>query len=71
MEQVQQIIETALARKYPHNPLYVTFSGQKEHMETAKAYLEPRGIPTFQLIEEPFEVLDILCRCQKALHRPM
>ena len=60
----------ALAEKYPHKPLYLTFSGQKEHMETAKAYLEPRGIPTFQMIEEPFEVLDILCRCQKALSRP-
>ena len=61
----------ALAEKYPHKPLYLTFSGQKEHMETAKAYLEPRGIPTFQMIEEPFEVLDILCRCGKALNRPL
>ncbi len=60
-----------LARKYPDKPLYITFSGQKEHMETAKAYLEPRGIPTFHLIEEAFEVLDILCRCQKGLNRPV
>jgi len=58
-----------LARKYPHKPLYITFSGQKKHMEKAKAYLEPEGIPTFQMIEEPFEVLEILCRCAKALNR--
>lgn len=59
-----------LARKYPQKPLYVTFSGQKKHMDRAKAYLEPRGVPTFPLIEEPFEVLSILCRCRDTMHRP-
>ena len=59
-----------LARKYPEKPLYVTFTGQKEHMDKAKAYLEPRGVPTFPLIEDPFEVLDIVCRCGEALRRP-
>jgi hypothetical protein len=38
-------------------------------MDAAKAYLEPRGVPTFPLIEEPFEVLSILARCRKALDR--
>ena len=56
-----------LARRYPSKPLYVTFSGQKQHMEAAKAYLEPRGVPTFPLIEEPFEVLSILSRCRRAM----
>lgn len=58
-----------LAEKYPEKPLYITFSGQKEHMESAKNYLEPRGIPTFQLIEEAFEVLDILYRCGASLQK--
>jgi acyl-CoA synthetase (NDP forming) len=59
-----------LAHKYPEKPIYVTFSGEKKHMEAAKAFLEPRGVPTFQLIEEPFEVLSILARCRQAMERP-
>ena len=59
-----------LAHKYPEKPIYVTFSGEKKHMEAAKAFLEPRGVPTFPLIEEPFEVLSILARCRKAMERP-
>jgi len=59
-----------LANSYPEKLLYVTFSGMKKHMEAAKAFLEPRGVPTFPLIEEPFEVLSILSRCRKAMERP-
>ena len=59
-----------LAGKYPEKPIYVTFSGEKKHMEAAKAFLEPRGVPTFPLIEEPFEVLSILARCRQAMERP-
>ncbi|MBW2370057.1 MAG: CoA-binding protein [Deltaproteobacteria bacterium] len=58
-----------LAKKYPEKPHYITFSGQKKHMDNAKDYLEPRGIPTFPLIEQPFEVLSILVRCRKAMVR--
>ena len=58
-----------LARRYPEKPIYVTFSGEKKHMEAAKAFLEPRGVPTFPLIEEPVEVLSILSRCRKAMQR--
>lgn len=58
-----------LAKRYPAKPLYVTFSGQKKHMDAAKAYLEPRGVPTFPLIEQPFEVLSILARCRNAMQR--
>ena len=32
---------TELAGRYPDKPLYVTFSGQKKHMDDAKAFLEP------------------------------
>jgi acyl-CoA synthetase (NDP forming) len=59
-----------VAKRYPDKPLYVTFSAQKKHMEAAKAFLEPRGVPTFPLIEEPFEVLSILARCRRAMERP-
>jgi len=59
-----------LRDKYPEKPIYVTFSAEKKHMEGAKAYLEPRGVPTFFFIEEPFEVLSILARCRKAMERP-
>ena len=58
-----------LARRFPEKPLYVTFSAQKKHMDAAKAFLEPRGVPTFPLIEEPFEVLSILARCRQAMNR--
>lgn len=58
-----------LARKYADKPIYVTFSAQKKHMVDAKAFLEPRGVPTFPLIEEPFEVLSILYRCRRLMER--
>ncbi len=58
-----------LACKYREKPVYVTFSGDKECMETAKAFLETKGVPTFPLIEEPFEILSILVQCRKALYR--
>ncbi|MEW6486341.1 MAG: acetate--CoA ligase family protein [Thermodesulfobacteriota bacterium] len=59
-----------VARRYPDKPFYVTFSAQKKHMDAAKAFLEPKGVPTFPLIEEPFEVLSILARCRQAMERP-
>lgn len=59
-----------LAQKYPDKPIYVTFSADKKYMEQSKAFLEPRGVPTFPMIEEPFEVLSILARCRRALERP-
>ncbi len=58
-----------LAKRYPEKPLYVTFSAEKKYMDAAKAFLEPRGVPTFPLIEEPFEVLSILARCRQAMER--
>ena len=58
-----------LAKKYPEKPLYVTFSAERENMAMAKAFLEPRGVPTFAMIEEPFEILSILNRCREAMQR--
>jgi acyl-CoA synthetase (NDP forming) len=59
-----------LAAKYPEKPIYVTFSGEKKHFDAAKAFLEPKGVPTYPLIEQPFEVLSILARCRQAMERP-
>jgi acyl-CoA synthetase (NDP forming) len=59
-----------LARKYPEKPICVTFSGERRHMEAGKAFLEPRGVPTFPLIEEPFEILSILARCRQGMELP-
>lgn len=59
-----------IAGQYPDKPVYVTFSGDAHHMAEAKAFLEPRGVPTFRLVEEPFEVLSILARCTQAMNRP-
>jgi acyl-CoA synthetase (NDP forming) len=56
-----------LKHRHPEKTIFVTFSGQKKHMDAAKAYLEPRGVPTFNFIEEPFEVLSILAQCRRAL----
>jgi acetyltransferase len=56
-----------LSCRHPDKPLYVSFSGDHDCNEAAKAYLEPRGVPTFPLIEDPFKVLDILVRCRRAL----
>jgi acetate---CoA ligase (ADP-forming) len=59
-----------LARKYPEKPVMVTFSAEKRYMEECKDYLEPRGIPTFAEIEEPFEILSILSKSHRAMNRP-
>jgi acyl-CoA synthetase (NDP forming) len=59
-----------LKDRHPEKPIYITFSGQEKHMQAAKDYLEPRGVPTFKFIEEPFEVLDILAHCQHLMSRP-
>jgi acetate---CoA ligase (ADP-forming) len=58
-----------MAHKYPDKPLYVSFTGIKERMEEAKAFLEPRGIPTYPFIEQPFEVLSILNKARKSMER--
>lgn len=59
-----------LAGRYPEKPIYVTFSADKKHMDAAKAFLEPKGVPTFPLIEDPLEVLNILAQCRRAMERP-
>jgi acyl-CoA synthetase (NDP forming) len=59
-----------LKDRHREKPIFVTFSGQEKHMQAAKDYLEPRGVPTFKFIEEPFEILDILAQCRHLMARP-
>lgn len=58
-----------LVKKYPEKPVLVGFSAEKECIEECKAFLEPRGVPTFLDVEQPFEALSILVRCSRAMRR--
>jgi len=58
-----------LANRYKDKPLLVTFSGEEYYMRECKAYLEPKGVPTFTEIEAPFRVLSILLRCKRVMDR--
>ncbi len=55
------------SKKYPSKPVYATFMGEHKHNVAAKEYLEPRGIPCYMQVEEPFEVLSILAECRKSM----
>ena len=56
-------------RKFPQKPILVSFSAAKDCEEDCKAFLEPRGVPTFPEIEQPFEALSILFQCRQAMNR--
>ncbi len=58
-----------LSAKYPHKSIYVSFTGDKKSYEQARAFLEERSIPVFVPLEDVFETLEVLCRCQEALSR--
>ena len=58
-----------LAKKYRDKPILVSFTGEEHFMRECKAYLEPRGVPTFATIEDPFHALSVLSRCRKAMDR--
>jgi acyl-CoA synthetase (NDP forming) len=54
-----------LSAKYPHKPIYVSFTGDRPAYDQARTYLEERSIPVFFPVEDIFEVLPILCRCRE------
>jgi acetyltransferase len=58
------------ARQFPDKPIYISFSGDEGSNAEAKAFLEPKGVPTFPRIEDPFKVLDILVRARAAMDQP-
>ena len=58
-----------LSRRFPEKPIYVSCSGQRKHMQAAKAFLEPRGVPTFWFAEEAFEALNLAVQCREAMEQ--
>jgi acetyltransferase len=58
-----------LSSHYPDKPIYVSFTGDKQRYEQAKAFLEQHSIPVFVPLEDVFETLEVLCRCREALNR--
>ena len=54
-------------KRHPDKPIYISFSGDEGSNAAAKVFLEPKGVPTFPRIEDPFKVLDILVRCRESL----
>jgi len=58
-----------LARRFSDKPIYLSCSGQKKHMEAAKAFLEPKGVPMFWFAEEALEALNFAVQCREAMER--
>ena len=58
-----------LAARHPAKPVLVSFTGDRDCMEECRDFLEPRGVPTFMEIEQPFQALSILVRCAAARSR--
>ena len=56
-----------LSAKYPHKPVYVSFTGDKPSFDAARAYLEKNSIPVFFPPEDVFEILPLLCRCRESI----
>ncbi|NWF57247.1 MAG: CoA-binding protein, partial [Syntrophaceae bacterium] len=54
-----------LSAKYPHKPIYASFTGDKPSFDAARDFLEKRSIPVFFPVEDVFEILPILCRSKK------
>ena len=57
-----------LSSCYPQKPIYVSFTGDRQSFEQARAFLEQRSIPVFSPMEEVSETVEILCRCREALN---
>jgi acyl-CoA synthetase (NDP forming) len=56
-----------LSSQYPHKPIYVSFTGDKQSIDQARAYLEQRSVPVFISLEDALETLQVLCRCREAM----
>jgi acyl-CoA synthetase (NDP forming) len=58
-----------LSSQYPHKPIYVSFTGDKQSIDQARTFLEQRAIPVFIPLEDALETLQVLCRCREAMNR--
>ena len=60
-----------LAEHHAEKPALVSSTGDKACMDACRDFLEPRGVPTFMQIEEPFHALSLLCRCAEVRRRAL
>ena len=58
-----------LSARFPHKPVYASFTGDKASFDRARDFLEKRSIPVFVPLEDIFETLQVLCRCREAMGR--
>ena len=58
------------SRKYPHKPIYVSFTGDRPSYDAARDYLENHSVPVFASVEDIFEILPLLCRCREFISAP-
>ncbi len=58
-----------IAERHPRKPVLVSFTGDKSCLDECREFLEPRGVPTFMQVEEPFHALSILARCAELRNR--
>ena len=59
-----------LCARYPGKPIYVSFTGDKPSFDRARDFLETRSIPVFVPLEDIFETVQVLCRCQEVMNQP-
>jgi len=54
-----------LSARYPLKTLYVSFTGDKQVYDRAKAFIEERSVPVFYPLEDAFETLAVVDRCRQ------
>ncbi len=52
----------ALASRYPHKAILISFTGDKLAYEKVRDYLEKNSLPVFYPFEDIFEVLSVICQ---------
>ncbi len=55
----------ALASRYPHKPILISFTGDKLAYEKGRDFLEKNSLPVFYPLEDIFEVLAVVCQYEK------
>ncbi|HYB21666.1 MAG TPA: CoA-binding protein [Thermodesulfobacteriota bacterium] len=58
-----------LSARYPGKAIYVSFTGDKESFDRARDFLEGHSLPVFVPLEDVFETLQVLCRCQEVMNQ--
>jgi len=59
-----------IAHENPNKPLLLSFTGDWQCIEEFAREAALLGLATFMEIEQPLEVLSVLCRCRRSMDRP-